>query len=358
MKSALRGFLVATLSIAIFGLAAGPALAGTLDQSQTSGSDGELGVGAAVDPSTGQSGTFHQGQTFTAGPSGALDQADLYLVRNCASPGGLSVQIRTVSGDPALPTSTVLATAGVPAASVPTSSPGWVTVVFPTPAPVRAGTRYALVATSGATCFVPPSLFVTGYYWGFAGQDLYGGGTVVSSTDAGASWSSQGGADFAFKTYVTPDTAPAANAGPDQTVNGGSPVTLDGTGSSDPDGEALTYAWTTTDAGVTLSDASSPTPTFTAPEASADRPLTFALEVCDAPNPDSLCDTDTVVVDVKVPPTAGDSGSATSTTTGTGTGTGTTTGMTGQRATALKKCKKKRGAARAKCKKSANRLPL
>ncbi len=329
------------LSASIFALAASPALAGTLDQSQTSGSDGGAGVGTAAHQVLG-AGTFHAAQTFTAGLSGALDQADLFLARNCASPGDPSVQIRTVSGNPSLPTSTVLATATVPAASVPASTPGWVTVLFPTPATVSAGTRYALVAASGAVC--PGSggfLFTTGYFWGYTVQDLYGGGTRVGSSDGGASWSS-GGEDLAFKTYVEPpppppDNAPTANAGPDQMVNEGSLVTLDGTGSSDPDGEDLTYAWTTTDTGVTLTDPSSSTPTFTAPDVSADMPLTFTLEVCDEANPvslQSLCDTDTVVIDVNPlapPPPDPDpdpSGPGTGTGTGTGSGSGTTTTST------------------------------
>ena len=40
------------------------------------------------------------------------------------------------------------------------------------------------------------------------------------------------------------DDPPTADAGPDQTVDEGDLVTLDGTGSSDPEGETLTFEWT------------------------------------------------------------------------------------------------------------------
>jgi hypothetical protein len=98
------------------------------------------------------------------------------------------------------------------------------------------------------------------------------------------------------------DGHPTANAGPDQTVTEGALVQLDGTASSDPSGEALTYAWVPP-VGVTLSDPTSATPTFTATVGMGT--LEFTLEVCD---PMPLCDTDTVVVTVfhvdDFPPTA------------------------------------------------------
>ena len=64
------------------------------------------------------------------------------------------------------------------------------------------------------------------------------------------------------------DTAPVANAGVAQSVQPGSVVTLDGTGSTDADEDTLAYAWSfvTTPEGstATLSDATSDHPTFTA----------------------------------------------------------------------------------------------
>ena len=61
--------------------------------------------------------------------------------------------------------------------------------------------------------------------------------------------------------------APVADAGPDQAVEVGASVALDGTGSSDADGDTLTYSWTLEapmGSSAVLDGASSATPGFTA----------------------------------------------------------------------------------------------
>ena len=70
---------------------------------------------------------------------------------------------------------------------------------------------------------------------------------------------------------------PVAAAGPDQSVVRGSKVTLNGTASTG----ATTYQWTqvqaTGDPAVTLTGATTATPSFTIP--AYDKPLTFQLTV-------------------------------------------------------------------------------
>jgi len=73
---------------------------------------------------------------------------------------------------------------------------------------------------------------------------------------------------------------PVAKAGPDQTVDEGAQVTLDGTGSYDPEGKTITWLWTPP-AGITLSSNTAPMPVFTAPAVDGDTPYVFTLVVND-----------------------------------------------------------------------------
>jgi hypothetical protein len=76
------------------------------------------------------------------------------------------------------------------------------------------------------------------------------------------------------------NVSPTASAGADQTEASGATVTLDGSGSSDPDGSIASYARSqTAGPSVTLSAADTATPSFTAPTGPTS--LTFQLTVTD-----------------------------------------------------------------------------
>jgi len=110
--------------------------------------------------------------------------------------------------------------------------------------------------------------------------------------------------------------SPIADAGQDLVVFEGDSVNLDGSKSSDPESDPLTYQWSqAAGPSVMISNANKPVATFMAPQVDADTPMAFQLQVSDA----SHSGTDTVNVLVK--DIAGMGG------TGGGTG-GTSTGGT------------------------------
>jgi hypothetical protein len=109
-----------------------------------------------------------------------------------------------------------------------------------------------------------------------------------------------------FVSKINNSSAPVltANAGPDQTVDEGDLVTLDGTGST-PDPNTLNFDWNQVAGPAVTLDLNDPAhPTFAAPYVSSNQTLTFELIVDDGTN---FSDPDTVnvtVVSVNSPPEA------------------------------------------------------
>ncbi len=81
---------------------------------------------------------------------------------------------------------------------------------------------------------------------------------------------------------IVENSAPVADAGSDATKDEGSNVTLNGSGSIDPDGDSIIYQWTqTAGPAVSLDDDTVIAPSFAAPTIDAQTVLTFALVVMD-----------------------------------------------------------------------------
>ncbi|MCH8100212.1 MAG: hypothetical protein IIB74_07230 [Proteobacteria bacterium] len=96
------------------------------------------------------------------------------------------------------------------------------------------------------------------------------------------------------------NSPPIADAGADVTVAELSNVSLNGSGSSDPDGDTLTYAWSQTSGTVvTLSSTSAISPTFDAPDVALGSPATLTFQLTVDDGTDSAMDT--VIITVEEP---------------------------------------------------------
>lgn len=169
------------------------------DQSQT----------VASTSGTGFNTTQWLGQTFVPGVTGNLAKIDMALF--CASCSGtdqpITVEVRTTTGSPALPTSTVLATTTLSGFNSGVS--GNYTATFASPAALTAGTTYAytlrLVTNRTGTYAAVFSNAPTDYP----------NGDRVVSTNSGASWTvptSTGTArDLVFTTYMQTGNAPSGD---------------------------------------------------------------------------------------------------------------------------------------------------
>ncbi len=131
------------------------------------------------------------------------------------------------------------------------------------------GTPVTLSSSSDAQpTFVAPAV-------GAAGESLSFQLTVTDSAGLFAR-------DTCIVNVVSVNQPPAADAGPDQNVNEGVSVTLNGTGSTDPDGGVLLYSWLqTAGAPVTLDNPGSAQPRFLASTGGLASSLVFRLTVTD-----------------------------------------------------------------------------
>ena len=166
------------------------------------------------------------------------------------------------------------------------------------------------------------------YAWSFTSQPQASSATLSDATAIAPSFTADVAGSYVVQLIVNdgivdsaPDTVmvgtvnrpPVADAGPDTLASVGAPLQLDGGGSIDPDGDALTYQWSVTDApsgsSGALADAASPTPTLT-PDVAG--PYTIQLIVNDgfvdsAPDTTSVTATDST----NTPPVANDDGAVT-----------------------------------------------